>query len=121
MFLFDKKSLLGESIIWKNVLACQGDVHSQKESVVWISTKSEDRSISRIEHFHQKATITSKTQQQKKKVYSLALTPVTVRISPPGVHLASVRGEVFTEENTKFEKSLANYLNNLSTFPSQSP
>jgi len=40
-----------------------------------------------------------------------------LRMSPAGVHLASVRGEVFVGKNTEFEKSLTNYLNNLSTSP----
>ena len=40
-----------------------------------------------------------------------------LRVSPAGVHLASVRGEVFVRENREFEKSLESYLNNLSTSP----
>lgn len=40
-----------------------------------------------------------------------------LRVGPAGVHLASVRGEVFVRENREFEKSLESYLNNLSTSP----
>ncbi|MDI7260248.1 MAG: hypothetical protein QME90_10040 [Thermodesulfobacteriota bacterium] len=40
-----------------------------------------------------------------------------LQVSPAGVHLASVRGEAFVRESGEFEKSLTNYLNNLSTSP----
>ncbi len=37
-----------------------------------------------------------------------------LQVSPAGVHLASVRGEVFVKGKVEFEKSLESYLNNLS-------
>lgn len=36
-------------------------------------------------------------------------------VTPAGVHLGSVRGEVFVKENAEFEKSLESCLNNLTT------
>jgi hypothetical protein len=41
-----------------------------------------------------------------------------LQVSPAGVHLASVRGEIFVKG--EFEKSLKSYLNNLSTSPQPS-
>ena len=36
-----------------------------------------------------------------------------LRMSPGGIHSASVRGEAFVRENSDLEKSLASYLNNM--------
>ena len=41
----------------------------------------------------------------------------SLQVSPAGVHLAFMRGEVFVNGNEKFQKSLAIYLNNLSPSP----
>jgi len=38
--------------------------------------------------------------------------PEALRMSPGGIHSASVRGEAFVRENGDLEKSLISYLNN---------
>jgi putative transposase len=40
-----------------------------------------------------------------------------LKVTPAGVHLACMRGEIFVKGNGELEKSLTNYLNNLSTSP----